>query len=135
MPLPAVSTSTSDVFVMPGAPRNRPFPLPGFGLALGITILPLLRRKDLAVFHSSKFHLDEVDESYPEHLRAALGISLRLAAASAACALHAVIPGLCTRSASGRVAEVHAHLTARSDSSDKDLDGFSRPRHVKIGSS
>jgi hypothetical protein len=75
--LPAVSTSTSDEFVMPGALRNRPFPLPGFGLALGITILPLFLRKDSAMFHSSKFHLDQVDESYPEHFRAALGVSLR----------------------------------------------------------
>jgi sulfate transport system permease protein len=39
MPLPAAFTSTSDEFVMPGVPRDRTHPLPGFGLTLGITIL------------------------------------------------------------------------------------------------
>ena len=59
-------------------------------------------------------HLDEIDESYWQHLRAALRFSRRLAGASAACALHAFIPGLCTRSASRTVAELHAELGARS---------------------
>jgi hypothetical protein len=118
MLLPAVSTSTSDLFVMPSAPWNRAFSLPGFGLALGITIRPLLVRKDSAVFHSSKFHLDEVDESYPEHLRAVLSILLRFASPSVAWALHALIPGPCTRSESRCVAQVHA-----------------RPRHIEIKSS
>jgi len=121
---------------MPGALRNRPFPLPGFGLALGITILPLFLRKDSAMFHSSKFHLDQVDESYPEHFRAALGISLRLAAASAACALHAIVPGVCTRTASRGIARVHAHLTSRGGTPQhRDASEFEnhRPRHVHIG--
>jgi len=65
------------------------------------------------VIRSSRLHLDEVDESYSEHLRAALDIALHLATASAACTLHALVPGLCTRSASRRVAAVHARLTAR----------------------
>jgi hypothetical protein len=101
---------------------------------LGITILPLLLRKDSAMFHSSKFHLDQAGEGYAEHLRAALGISLRLAAASAACALHALVPGVCTRSASRRVAEVHAHLAWRSGTSPgaNEFDNH-RPRHVHIG--
>jgi hypothetical protein len=85
------------------------------------------------VFHSSKFHLNEVEESYPKHLRAALGMSLRLDAASAACALHALIPGLCTRSASRGVAQVRAHPTTRNYSSEKlrhDREGFhARLRH------
>ena len=86
------------------------------------------------MFRSSKFHLDAVDESYPEHFREALGISLRLAAASAACVLHAIVPGVCTRTASRRVARVHAHLTSRSGASPgaNEFDDH-RPRHVHIG--
>jgi hypothetical protein len=92
------------------------------------------------MFHSSKFHLDQVHESYSQHLRAALGIAFRLAAASAACGLHAIIPGLCTRSASRRVAQVHARLANRADSFDRmraDLAPLGRrpPRHVDIESS
>ena len=67
------------------------------------------------MLRSSKFHLAQVGETYSQHLRAALEISAQLVIASAACALHALVPGLCTRSASSRVAAVHAHLSSRSD--------------------
>jgi hypothetical protein len=114
-----VSTWVSDEFVMPSAFPGRNSPLPGFASALGITIPSMSMRKDFSVIRSSKFHLRQVDESYFEHLRAASGIAFRLAVASTSCALHAVIPGLCTRSASRRVAAVHAHLSRRNDACEQ----------------
>jgi hypothetical protein len=101
---------------MPARPASRSSPRHGLRLSTGITILPLLLHsyaKDAAVFRSSRSHLEQVRETYFQHLRAALGISVRLAGASAACALHALIPALCTRTASRRVAELNTHLTSR----------------------
>jgi hypothetical protein len=70
--------------------------------------------KDVPVIRSSKKHLEEADETYFEHCHAALTIALRLAAASAACALHALVPGLCTKVASRSVAELNRTLASRS---------------------
>jgi hypothetical protein len=67
-----------------------------------------------SMIHACKEHLDEVDETYFEHLRAALAIALRLAFASVACILHALIPGICTKSASRRIAAIGNMLEARS---------------------
>jgi hypothetical protein len=50
--------------------------------------------------------LDEVGETYFEHLRAAFRIARLLARASVGCALHALVPGICTRTASRRVGQV-----------------------------
>jgi hypothetical protein len=131
-------------FVMPGASPGRTSPLPGFGLSPGITILPHLplhpHAKDGHVIRSSKFHLAHVRETYFQHFRAALGISARLATASAACALHAFVPGLCTRSASRRIAAIHARLASRSDTFEQvrhDASPFAarRPVHIDIESS
>lgn len=129
---------------MPGAFPGRPVRLPGNGLSPGITILPLMplqpHAKDDPVFRSGKFHLAQVRETYFQHLRAALGISARLATASALCALHAFIPALCTRSASRRVAAIHAHLAGRGGASEQmrhDTSRFAarRPVHIDIESS
>ena len=65
------------------------------------------------MLESSKAHLNEVQEDYWAHLAAALAISARLAKASAACALHALVPGLCTRTASRCIAEVQSSLVKR----------------------
>jgi hypothetical protein len=65
------------------------------------------------MIRSSKRHLHEADESYFEHLRVAAGFSLKLAKASLACAVHALVPGLFTRTASGSVARLQAQLAAR----------------------
>lgn len=65
------------------------------------------------MINASKQHLNEVDEGYPEHLSAALGIAALLVRAGLGCAVHALIPALCTRTASRCVARVHAQMTAR----------------------
>jgi uncharacterized protein DUF6356 len=62
---------------------------------------------------ASKNHLAQVDESYFEHLSTALGFSIALAKASLACGLHALIPALCTSTASRSVAELQAKLVRR----------------------
>ena len=62
---------------------------------------------------ASRAHLSECDESYFEHLRAALRITLTLGTAAAACAAHAFVPGLFTRSASMRVERVHNSIIER----------------------
>jgi hypothetical protein len=62
---------------------------------------------------ASKHHLTQVDESYFEHLRAALGFSLSLAKASIACCVHALVPAFCTNTASRSVAELQAKLVRR----------------------
>jgi hypothetical protein len=61
----------------------------------------------------SRDHLDQVDETYGEHFTAALGIAAMLAKASAACAVHALIPALCTGTASRCVARLHANFARR----------------------
>lgn len=65
------------------------------------------------MIRASKEHLAEVDERYFEHFRAALGISAQLAKAAAACLVHAIVPGLCTRTASSCVAKVSAGMARR----------------------
>ncbi|MDH3684030.1 MAG: DUF6356 family protein [Acidimicrobiia bacterium] len=57
-------------------------------------------------------HPASVDETYGEHLRVALHFSGQLAVASAAAAVHALAPWLCTRSASTKVAQLNVEMTS-----------------------
>lgn len=65
------------------------------------------------MFQSSKQHLAEVQEGYFEHLRAALRIALLMSRAGASCAVHAIIPGLFSRTASRCLAEVQTVFAER----------------------
>lgn len=65
------------------------------------------------MIEASKHHLDQVGESYFEHLAAALGFSVRLAQASLACAIHALVPGLFMAAASRSVAQLQGKLVMR----------------------
>lgn len=65
------------------------------------------------MIRSSKRHLDEAGEGYWQHLLVASDISMKLARASIACALHALVPALCTRTASRAIAELHALVVRR----------------------
>jgi hypothetical protein len=69
---------------------------------------------------ASSDHLTEVQEGYFEHLRAALGYSGLLAKAAIGCALHAIVPGLCTRTASSCIARISSDLSARGVRSERD---------------
>lgn len=55
-------------------------------------------------------HPQSVGESYFEHQRAALSFAGPLLLAGVACLLHAVIPGLCERTASSRIAMLHERM-------------------------
>jgi hypothetical protein len=71
---------------------------------------------------ASKHHLAQVGENYFEHLAVALGFSFALAKASIACGLHALVPALCTSTASRSVAELQAKLVMRAAQPRSDGD-------------
>jgi hypothetical protein len=55
-------------------------------------------------------HPQSVGESYLEHQRVAFSFAATLLLAGFACLLHAVIPGLCERTASSRIEELHRRM-------------------------
>ncbi len=58
-------------------------------------------------------HPAAVQESYAEHLRMALWFAGKLGQAACAAVIHALIPGLCKRTASEIIIELHAHMMRR----------------------
>ncbi|KNG94051.1 DUF6356 family protein [Pseudaestuariivita atlantica] len=58
-------------------------------------------------------HPASVGETYFEHMRVAFGFAGALALAAGAAAIHAVIPALCEKTASRRIAALHARLSRR----------------------
>jgi len=59
-------------------------------------------------------HPQEVGETYFEHLRAASSFAGGLAICPFCCFVHALVPGLFTKSASERVERMHERMHARS---------------------
>jgi hypothetical protein len=57
-------------------------------------------------------HPQSVGESYLEHQRMAFSFAGPLLLAGLACLLHAVIPGLCERTASSRIEMLHARMVS-----------------------
>ena len=58
-------------------------------------------------------HPRAVGEGYFEHMRASLGVGMKLARAAGACVVHAVVPGLCKTTASSAILELYAHVSPR----------------------
>jgi hypothetical protein len=58
-------------------------------------------------------HPHSVGETYFEHQRRALSFAGRLIGAGLGCALHALVPGVCVRSASDAVLRLHGEMTPR----------------------
>ena len=58
-------------------------------------------------------HPQDVDESYLEHMGFALRFSGLLLLAAAAALVHALIPALCTKTASRIIAQLHAKTAHR----------------------
>ncbi len=58
-------------------------------------------------------HPASVDESYLEHMAFATGFSLRLFGAAFAALVHAVIPGLCEKTASTAINKMHHRMHNR----------------------
>ena len=55
-------------------------------------------------------HLDDVDESYFQHMQHALSFALALGWASVCCLVHALFPFLCEKSGSRMVAILHDRM-------------------------
>ncbi|HUI17339.1 MAG TPA: DUF6356 family protein [Alphaproteobacteria bacterium] len=55
-------------------------------------------------------HPRSVGESYFQHLAMAASFSGRLLLASAACLVHALVPGLCVRTGSNAIRELHERM-------------------------
>ena len=55
-------------------------------------------------------HPHSMGESYFEHQRVAASFALRLLGASLACAVHALVPGLCVSTGSRAVADLNERL-------------------------
>jgi hypothetical protein len=55
-------------------------------------------------------HPRSMGESYFEHQRIAMSFALRLLGASLACAVHALVPGLCVSTGSRAVADLNERL-------------------------
>lgn len=58
-------------------------------------------------------HPASVGEGYFEHLRSSLGTAAKLAAASAACVVHAIVPAWCKTTGSTAILKLHAEVMPR----------------------
>lgn len=63
-------------------------------------------------------HPASVGETYGEHFRVAAGFARCLAVAAGAAAVHAIVPSLCTTSASDRLCRLHDEMTTRRAEAD-----------------
>lgn len=57
-------------------------------------------------------HPASVGESYGEHFRVAARFARCLAVAAGAAAVHAVVPSMCTKTASQRICQLHEEMTS-----------------------
>ena len=57
-------------------------------------------------------HPRSVGETYFEHQRAAFSFAGSLLLAGVACLMHAVVPGVCERTASDQIEELHRRMVA-----------------------
>lgn len=74
----------------------------------------IVERKAVPGFnHLFLAHPKAVGETYLEHGATAARFGLTMIAGGAACLLHAVVPALCTNSASERVKRLYSQMRAR----------------------
>jgi hypothetical protein len=74
---------------------------------------PIFSARIFSAVADSKAHLAAVGESYFEHMRFAAAVGAMLAAAAMACTLHALIPGVCTGTASRTIRRLNILLERR----------------------
>jgi hypothetical protein len=67
-------------------------------------------------------HPEAVGETYLEHQGVALSFAAELMVASLACAVHAVVPGLCTRTGSRTIERLHARMVANRHAKVRETD-------------
>ena len=70
-------------------------------------------------------HLEEVNESYFQHMRHATRFSMKLAVGSMACLVHSIFPFLCEKTGSTIIAAMHHDMVLHRTrpNSRKELDG------------
>ena len=70
-------------------------------------------------------HLEEVNESYFQHMRYATRFSMKLAIGSMSCVVHAIFPFLCEKTGSTIIAAMHHDMVLHRTRPDshKELDG------------
>jgi len=65
------------------------------------------------LINSSKKHLKEANESYFLHMLIALRVALNLIIAGTKAFIHAIVPGLFTKSASNKISELYLFIQKR----------------------
>jgi hypothetical protein len=55
-------------------------------------------------------HPKSVDETYVEHMGQSFGFGTRMIAAGLACLVHGIVPGLCVRTGSKAISELHGRM-------------------------
>ena len=73
----------------------------------------MLKKMDKKMDELFTAHPRDINETYGEHAGHAVYIGLRMLGAGLACLVHAVIPGLCVRTASEAVADIQDLMTKR----------------------
>jgi hypothetical protein len=74
-------------------------------------------------------HPASIQETYVEHFVHAMSFSMKLFKAAFACFIHAVVPGLCIKTGSRAITELHHSMVvfrvngSKKDSANDDLDG------------
>ena len=74
-------------------------------------------------------HLDEVGETYFEHLANAVGYAAKMLAAAAICLVHALLPFLLVHAGSDRVRRISAAMAKRQQTCEEAVAGPSEPPH------
>jgi hypothetical protein len=72
----------------------------------------LLYRGDMTLKQHFTDHPASVDETYVEHFKVAAHFARCLAVAAGAAAIHAVVPSMCTKTASERICQLHEEMTS-----------------------
>ncbi len=67
-------------------------------------------------------HPASVDETYFEHFKVAARFARCLTIAAGAAAVHAVIPSMCTKTASERICALHSEMTSGKRSATRSLE-------------
>ncbi len=78
-------------------------------------------------------HLDEVGETYFEHLANAVGFAAKMLAAAATCLVHALLPFLLVHTGSDRVRQLSEAMAKRQQACEQAVAGPSAPPHEEQG--
>tara|TARA_Y100000590_G_scaffold410530_1_gene503670 strand:+ start:713 stop:913 length:201 start_codon:yes stop_codon:yes gene_type:complete len=63
---------------------------------------------------SSKEHLNKANESYIQHFKAAIKVGFIMILGGMQAVLHAIIPGILTKSASEKIKKLYKYVSGRS---------------------